>query len=52
MRLHNVFVLIRMTLMKENGVQAFISVDTECYSDAVAASAWNLPIITSVSYDH
>lgn len=40
----------RMTEMKDNGIIAFVGPDKECRAEALVAAAWNLPILTYVSY--
>lgn len=38
-----------MTEMRDNGTVAFIGPDDTCYSEALVAAAWNLPMISYVS---
>lgn len=38
-----------MTEMRDNGTIAFIGPDDTCYSEALVAAAWNLPMISYVS---
>jgi len=40
----------QMTEMKEQGVIGFIGPENSCASEALVASAWNMPMITYVSY--
>jgi hypothetical protein len=39
-----------MTEMRDNGTVAFIGPDDTCRSEALVAAAWNLPMISYVSY--
>lgn len=39
-----------MTEMRDNGTIAFIGPDDTCYSEALVAAAWNLPMISYVSF--
>lgn len=41
-----------MTEMRDNGTVAFIGPDDTCSSEALVAAAWNLPMISYVSYLH
>ncbi len=41
--------ITRMTEMRDNGVVAFIGSSFSCKSEALVASAWNLPLIAFVS---
>lgn len=38
-----------MTDMRDNGTVAFIGPDDTCFSEALVAAAWNLPMISYVS---
>lgn len=38
-----------MTDMRDNGTLAFIGPDDTCFSEALVAAAWNLPMISYVS---
>lgn len=37
-----------MTEMRDHGAAAFIGPDDTCYSEALIAAAWNLPLISYV----
>jgi len=39
-----------MTEMRDNGTVAFIGPDDTCRSEALVAAAWNLPMISYVSF--
>lgn len=39
-----------MTDMRDNGTVAFIGPDDTCFSEALVAAAWNLPMISYVSF--
>lgn len=39
-----------MTQMRDLGVVAFFGSDSNCHTEARLASAWNLPLISHVSY--
>ena len=41
--------IARMTEMRDGGILAFIGPDETCTHEALAASAWNLPMIAFVS---
>lgn len=40
----------RMTEMRDNGTVAFIGPDDTCSAEALVAAAWNLPMISYVSF--
>ena len=40
--------IARMTEMRDRGISAFIGPDDSCTHEALAASAWNLPMIAFV----
>jgi len=41
-----------MSRMRDAGAVAFISTDDACFDEALVATAWNLPFISSVGADH
>jgi hypothetical protein len=41
-----------MTRMRDAGAAAFISTDDACFDEALVSSAWNMPFISSVSFNY